>query len=669
MAFLLPLAVGAGVGLLIGGQKNVVNNHYTETVNQSIKDTMSAKVTANANSICNNEINVKGATCCTFQFGDQYCESSAVNEVTSTASFQRELKQDLFSKVKQTATAKNEKFGFGQSNTVSNHTNKTLNLSVVTAQTFDTECSKNAYGTNKVNIEEVYCGQLPDGSCQTKAQPDFVTGSQSSSVSAMGNCAANFVANNAIAQQLTSLAEQDAKASNVGIDPMSFILMFLMPILVVLFGPLIYKFTRGALSRMELNSYNSYQNEVYKSKKTWTVVSIIMGSLIVFFLVLIWPLGWSRANGYIPFAELDYREAVRKTCDLQSGTLLQENYVINRFMWVDPECITSPSDVSCTSDEQKKSYQTCGIYSKSGVCKSALLAQHKVEFEQISQACDAVSFLTQDRAARCDQATLTKYILPRRIMGGVCRRCENRTGDKQEFFGFYSGIKNDKKDDEKCKAKDEGDLPDECFNGCVNLSSTKYFAAGTETINGEQVPKVCGVGEADCLAKSQFVSEFPEECATDDYMQAKQKFFEYKAKCAAVNLAAKKQAAAGETLLLSEQCPPSPFDYFNCDPATFECSYTAQNTSNPLEVAACKNDFTLCDDDTYLADKVFQKNLDDNCASKKKFIEDYEVERVRNPYIFIGILVFLILFTIFSIVKAAQAIPGSKYVPRQGLFG
>ena len=658
----LFLAVGALFGL---GQKNKVTNNYETTINQSIQDTMSAEINAKTTSICSNEINIIGSTCCKFQFGNQYCESSAINEVIADVTFQRNLRQDVFDSVIQTATASNEKLGFGQENDVSNIVKKTMDLSMQTAQVFNTDCSKQAYGSNTQNYKDVYCGQNPDGTCQnTSATPDFVSGDQTSKVSALGNCAARFAANNDISQSLTSMAEQTATAKNVGVDPLALMLSMILPIIVILCIPLGLKFVQLTLRKMDRSQVKTPdQEKVYKAKKRYGTLAFVTIVIILIYMVAIWPLGYSYANGYAPFEGLDYREQARVSCDLSSGTALKELNVINRFMWIDPYCLTlgASNTSGCSSTQQQKSYATCGIYAKQNGCKSALLDQHKTKYAAILNACSPLGFLENDRTAKCDALTLSKYILPRTVMGNLCRRCENRQGDEAKYFGLFAGVKDGLSDADKkdCEASDK-ELPDKCFNSCsgTGFSTTQYYAAGTETINGQQVKKVCAQGDTNCIAKSEYKTLFPQECQSEDYMEAKGKFLEYQKYCLAVNLAAAKQAPAGETLLLSEQCPPNPFDYFtSCNSSTFECTYTAQNTSDANEVAACKNDFTLCTDKSYLADKTVQQNLDTRCADKKKQIETYEKERLEMPVVFGCILGFLVVVFLFFVVKASQEIP------------
>lgn len=660
------MALFAGLAGVFGTQSNKIRNEYESTINQTIQDTMSAEIKAAAQSICNNQINIEKSECCSFSFGEQYCESSAVNEVTADVKFQRKMTQALFDSVKQEAIASNEKLGFGQKNDISQIIKKTMNLSMQSSQVFNTDCSKDAYGINSINIKDVYCGKNPDGTCQTKAQPDFQTEGQTSRVAALGNCVASFAANNDIAQSLTSLSEQTAVAKNVGVDPLSLMLAFLAPFLAMLLIPLGIKLLRMSLKRQSDRDLvkNPEQEKVYKGNRRYRVFAFITFVLILIYMVALWPLGYSFANGYAPFSALDYRENARLACDLSTGTTLKELNVINRFMWIDPLCLTlGPDNTSgCSPTQQQKSYSTCGIYSKTGVCKSSQLAEHKTKYATILTACSPLEFLENDATAKCDSDTLSKYIMPREVMGNLCRRCERRTGDDPKYFGLFSSLKSDLSEADKkdCKPDFNNILPDKCYNACSGsgFSTTQYFASGTETISGQQVKKVCAVGETNCVAKDEFKRLFPTECQQEDYMEAKQKFLTYQKYCLEVNLAAVKQAPAGETLLFSEQCPPNPFDYFTlCNPSTFECSYTAQDPSDPIEVANCKNDFTTCQDESYLADKTVQSNLDANCLSKKKKIEKYEKDRTEFPVIFGIILGFLVVLFLFFLAQSMRSIP------------
>jgi hypothetical protein len=650
------LAMGLGIlgGALLGDNGNTVTNEYEENIKQAISSTMESEVNASANAICNNTIEIKDSKCCTFNIGPQSCQASAVNEVISKARFQSDITQKLLSSLTQSIDSSVSGIPLGK-NEVNNIVKKNMDVAIQTKQAFSTDCSKNAMGNNLQSFIGTYCGMNPDGTCQVKDknEADITTAAQSISVSAIGSCAAETVGSSSVAQEVASLTEQIAVAKNTGIDFMGIILTIFGPLILLILLPTAIRMVKGLQEAAGESQEQKMAEKAYKKAKMYVIVLVV---LVVAVVLVLWPLGFSILSGFWPHSPFPLRFEAEILCDLTTGTTKPENRVVNDFMWFDKNCVTSDA-TECTVLEQMKVYDTCGIGARETVCKDSALEKDKKRFENISNACEDLQLLAQDKEASCDIATLTKYTMPSSVPLGACRRCD-LDEDPKDLFGLFATIDKDKREnDADCsietltalQKKNEA-LPAKCFRPCQRLAKESYFAAGFDIVDGKEIPKVCSRNDNNCISRADYERRFPNECTDTAYMENKRAFVTLQNSCKKINLFANTVSTTeGETVLLSKQCPPKPFDYFNCDKKTFECKYTASNANDEDEVNACRNSFETCQDELYLTDKKAQDELDAKCAIKKQQVEKYEKERLIFAYVFASILGLLVLALIAAL--------------------
>lgn len=668
---LLLMGAGTAAGFLIAdnGQKAIVKNEYIEDIRQAVTSSMTSRTEAQAQAICENVVDFENLQCCRIKIGTQTCEATALQQASISQSFSSNLTADLVTQLSQLADASNEGLGIGQESNASSVVKKTIDVSVGATQVFMTDCSKLAKGLNIQTYKNLTCGGIDPvtGACVYGDGWDYEVGTQEISVSATGNCIVDTIGNADAASSLASYTDQISKAKNVGIDFFGLFLAMIAPIMIFIIVPIGFKIlTSKSKGGRETEEAKSAARRRSGQSAMMTMV------LVVCILIAVWYPGLITSALGISWSEQPYQDLGLCTSD---GRLRETNYVINDSMWYDKDCLYKklqqlPTS-GCNDDERIRAYQTCGVFAKERICRDPQLLTDRDEFARMLEACNEVTGMVQDNSARaadgspisfafCDSESAASATL-RGSYGPACRRCLPAAGDPASVAGLFARLDPAKANLPQCQSADGATPADECYLPCTGISSDKYLISGVYyDRTGQAITRQCALTDPDCVGtEAAYRQQFPDECTDPLYMEGKEAYVRLNRACAAVNTLFERRFPA-QTKFLSSMCPPSAFNWMDCDPITKRCGYKPQSqpgdTQYEAEALACANNFSKCTDADFLADKDAQDKAEERCRVNYENTESYRWWRNRTPVISIVLYVILLGIGVGALLHGGRAV-------------
>lgn len=638
------------------GQDASVLSKTEEVIRGAVTTNLSAVVDSSANANCSNIQSVEGVRCCKIEFTTQTCQAAAINEVISVGRLDSQVTQGIATAIEQAGKASTEGLAgaITSSSEVNLQTKRNVDIAINTAQTFETDCSKNATGLNQQSVKDSYCGcgdEAPENrGVDIKFAPQEIT------LEAVGTCVSDIVGSSSAAQDYSSWTGQTGEATVTGINLLELFLAMIGPLMIFIIAPIGFKI---------LTSPTKKPPREWSPQETAAMAGIRVGKFaflaMIFFATFWWPGLAAWFLGAPPFFEprpiLD-----NNICNPEGGSR-RLDLVVNRFQWYDPDCASRPPGTTCTEEEKYKAYETCGIFSKAEVCKDPQFKNDRDGFREMQRLCAGISGFAQNGMNTGTIQELTQRIMKQdgaNPYGRQCRVCFSNDPEVAKINGLYASIDLEKlndPNDTECKYSGESNkqLPARCYQPCDKISPSVYLASGLDA-NGQSIP--CEANESvNCFSDPEaYLDISPGECQDGAYMEAKKKVSKaYRAIEAVETL--HRQRFPDETpegkIKLSDMCEANPFKWMDCNP-DYSCNYTPSNPNNEFEVKACANDFEGCQDTGYLMDKEAEDIAEDYCAKK------FEEQKKRDTFLGWIPIVSMIFYGFLIAVTIVASIYGTK---------
>ena len=627
----------------MGGQVSKTRNNVTNNITAAVNTTLSATVNASANASCSNIQRIENVECCVINFSEQTCEATAINEVVSSGRLDSAVTQGIAEQISQAAESSTEGIGgiFSKSD-ASNTVKNTTDIAINTTQTFSTDCSKNATGLNEQSVKDAYCGCGDEAPANRGVDFNFAV--QDISLEALGSCVSDIVGSSTSAQDYSSLIGQKATASVTGVSLLELFLAMIGPLMIFIIAPVGFKILTAP--RKE-NPTPAQALQQTGARVRNTSFYFLLFALIVWYPgIVAWYLGAP------PFNDRRTSDVDNNVCN-PDGTA-RNDFVVNRFQWYDPNCVSKPAGSPCSDRDQYKSYDTCGIFAKSSFCDDTEFENDRLLFDQMQASCSALTSLYQNGKTSGDIGTLAQGIFKddQANKSGYdkgCRLCFSNDPGLREKNGLFASIDLEKLGDDEfpeCKYSQDT-LPASCYLSCDLIDDTAYRAAGLDA-NGN--PILCDPDESEaCYTDEQaYLAVSPNECNVAPYQEAKKKLSkQLRAVRSAETVYRTKFPDTPEgPINLGTMCPPQPFDWLDCN-GDFSCNYQTQLPESDPNYSfadrACRNDFLDCQDPKYLLDQSGQDAVADDCA---KQVQD---EKERDEFLdsiptYSGIAYFVFFF-------------------------
>jgi len=567
----------------------------------SISSAMSANINASASTNCANAQTVIGARGCDITFGPQACKASVISDFVGSqnmsASFQQDVMNDLTAKSQ--AAMEGLVIGFASSDSSTIMKNQ-VDVSQNISQSFMTDCTRDLKAMNMQSIVD----------CENST---INLNTQSMEASVIGACVADQIGDTESAQSLTNVIDAASSAKTSGLDVIGLIVAAMLPFLMMMGVPLLGMLGFGIVASM-----------------------FALVALFIALVVFVWPgTTWcldllvfdaclpsvARAFNLAPFfPEVPLSD---KFCSANSdgtGTgHIRNDTVVNRFMWIDNQCLSQKDKASCTEAEKIKSFKSCGAFQKNNMCQDKRFLEGRSKYIAVDKICNEIA-MPEGGLKYCNAEHLTnKFFAPSGAKGyDGCMRC---TGPTSKTWGMW------------VKKPESGDPS--VANMCSALDHVKHYVGAS---------KCSDSGEAQyCHSNDELRQMSPYECLNPAYQQAKEKFSKTLRKCEELekNLPPQLTAAQnnGVPIEFSRQCPPNLFDYVTeCDKETGKCNYEAvrqtgeSDASFAAQQLACKNSFTGCTDEDYVSQTKMHEALEKECiatsASRSPTVLEYGVYAV-----------------------------------------
>lgn len=640
------MVLGLIAGFL-GFGLNAGSNYVNDTVTQTVNTDINQVVEAETNVQCSNIQRVSNVQGCSITFAEQTCTAAATSTVTTNQAISTDVTQEVFRRQNQAFQQENSGFRLGpEINLASNYTQWETDMAIKTVQSFKSDCTKNVSAVNEQSIE--------NSTCTEKNEIQFAA--QSADVSLYSECVANQVGQANSTQNVVGILDQAISQTNKGIDLWSFLFLLLLPVLGII----------GVATAFRI---------LFSGKKKYTPPenkAAIFLSYFILFSLLAWNV---LAAYFLGFGFFPYRP-IQKNSDGEFIALcrrdrpINQDIVVNRFMWWDNDCISDP-DGACNDSKRQKNYKQCGLFKADGQgCDDPEFIASRTSFINMAKACSKLDYTAFP--VYCRPADVAISLFAQEYPG--CIQCIN-TGpvldagfDVGNMWGTFVRLKEQVNDDPNF-ARDS--IIDYCRANVVN---PLYYAAvnGTTCESGEEV----GL----CYSEEQLESIQPNDCFNAGYQLRKKQYSQGRRACEDIlaNSFVEDQPE-DEEIPLAELCPPNVFDYFEkCDANTFECRYIASgcvdcdpdgnncdcSAANPVTVDSCRNDYTNCQDPGYLNDLEVYQSWEDRCRANWKQWE------ALNPWgtvwsvliYFLVIIVIVVLFFVGN--KRVTTAKGEELDPR-----
>lgn len=639
----------------MGAQISKSENDVLQVVDASVKTTLSSTVNASANSKCENIQSVTGAKCCKIKFSEQTCEATAVNEVVSSGRLDATVTQGIAQQIKQAAESSTEGIGGVYSDSeASNKIRNITRMAINTTQTFETNCSKNATGLNEQSVTDTYCGCGEEAPAERGIDVDFAQ--QSITLEAIGSCVSDVVGSSQSAQDFSSMIGQKGVSSVTGVDLFGLFLAVIGPMMIFIIAPIGFKIATAPQTEKP--------SPAQAAARTGQRVSKISFYFLLLALIVWYPgvIAWQL--GAPPWQE--YRDPILDTnvCD-DDGTA-RADFIVNKYQWFDPDCVSKPAGSPCAERDQYKSYEGCGVFAKNGLCDDPNYTGNggdKDLFDQMQVACEGINQLYEDRVPVGDTPAIAAIAM-KRTYGEACTMCFSNEPGLKEKNGLFVTMDLDKLENDEfpeCTYNSDKVIPKSCYKSCGLINPETYLAEGVNEGGGTIG---CDASEsAVCYEDgAAYESVSPNECRIPGYMQNKKRFSKtYRAVQAAETIYRQKFSTPEDPLpspiQISAMCPVKPLDWLDCN-GDYSCNYQTQlPASDPnfrFADAQCRNDFTDCEDAGYLLDLEAQDTIGDECK------EQAERQKERDGFLDQVPLWSGVAYFIFFFVAVASSIYGSR---------
>lgn len=633
----------------MGGSFSKSTNNVKNMLSASMETAMESNVNGDLNVACSNTQLVEGARGCHITFADQICKAVGISNMTSNTSLDANLSQDIVNELSAAASSSVEGLSLqlAQVSNASNIINNQVSLSMDTTMTFNTRCTRNLSAINEQTVRD-----CENSTIQFAAQD--VSGE------VIGDCVANQAGSLQAAQSLTNVLDLEADSSTKGVDLWAIVMLMAGFFLIFILGiPIFFFGMRYALTK-RTNQIPYDPNVKYK----YMAIGVIAFAM---FLVAIiwWPFGFSIVLGIAPWRYLggkigddcggsgtDCRELL-----CANGKSVDPDVVINSFMWYDPYCLSKSATTAenpkgtkyngaCPTEDKIKHYHQCGLFATTDGCDDPEFLQHKIQYMEIAEACGAPG-----------------------IAGAAFNSCS--TGDIA--VEMFAEDEDSYGDCHKCVGTSAAELnlenPRINYGLWAEKDASCSFGIDKEAyIRDSGTP--CSASDPDCKENEEdFKAVSPNECRHSAYQMRKKRFSQAFKGCKKVQEhALMNEETLGYMPLLSQQCPPNPFEYFTkCSAASKACTYAAKgcvcdesgtncDCSNADQniVASCRNDMSACctedelgiiqcRDQQLQADMNVWKEADKKCQMKQ------ESENWFHPWGWVIPLIFYILCIIFIV--------------------
>lgn len=580
------------------GQSSSASADIRSTVSGSVTAMVNSTVKADADALCQNNMLVQGARNCDIDLGEQVCNAMAISNMAADQSMSTELSQNLMNQISTETSAMTEGLGIGNFSNSSTVVNNTASLSLNTAQTFLTSCTRTASAVNSMTVLD----------CENST---IKKGAQEADVSVVGDCVANQVGNLKAAQDLANIVDTKTTATTKGIDPFLILMLMAVGFFILMFGgPILAVVKTIGAVKGETKDETPAQTQERQRKEErqenadrMSLYSRIILGLVVLSWILVWPGLLSVALGVAPWPYVGVNQGLGG-----SAPLCQDGYDISRdendqplaginpasfindFMWYDPACLSMrhPSykdkENFCTEAAKQKHYKGCGLFANTSACDAPDFLYDKGKLDKAYAACEP---LLGDTFEKCEAQYISSHYFADEYEG--CRRCTGQSSEEEWMadpranFGFF-------------------------------VSGTGACSEGIDHRAYLGMPGMCPPDDEYCYEDIElFKAVSGSDCMDAGYQQAKKRV---SAKVQACDVVEKGGGVAltaltngGEVPYLAQQCPPEPYQYLTkCTKGERGCTYSPVactcadawrtdcecSAADPTVLANCHNDLSSC---------------------------------------------------------------------------
>lgn len=637
-------------------------NDTTDVIKQSINDTFNYTYTSNTNASCTNNESVVGANGCNINFANQVCVAIAISNSVSNLQNTDELTQSVYTNLAQAASASNtNSLWLGQtgSSYAINIANIYTDMSLSITKNISTTCSKSASGNNTQSVTDCNASSI-------SFSPQTV------SVSAVGDCTSNVVANTKAGQALTQIIAQTATATT-GFD---FAQLAMFAVIIAIVGAVaIYLKHRnqnqkvappGAMDECEKyraqaaeNGDVAAQDPSYCSgvagaiKPPQTMFSrLSLGFFACFCLTFIVWIIVFLAMKWPPYPYTDYG-----LCDSTQDPPITAFATVPKFPPFDSKCLSIGGGCS---DGLFITYNGsgCGLFGgPAGTsCTDPEFVTESTNWAKLQAACQAFGLATPGGPASCARADILNYILNVYIPPGCansdqscntsyagCTACTSDNGSPSNV-GLYV-------------ASSGGSF--DCNTALVQTPHIPYLNSGAYACTKGTVSAggtgICA-GNATDLVNYPTTGKNFNDCPNDSYQARKQQWVVLSELCTVIT--ANRPTSFPADAAPSAICAyPLSSALSKCNAQTGACTYTPTSGGpNPAVVAlACKNDFSTCVSDTFVADTNRTNTTIDQCKSRQTA---YNVtgNAMLAVFIILMLLFLALTFAMYVIDKKKKAV-------------
>jgi hypothetical protein len=607
---------------------NSVENEFSQTIEHNI----SSAIDNSVNAFCENIQEAKNVHGCSITFGEQLCDASIMSSLTATNSLSSETMQDMYKETLQEAEFSNSQSGFKsfvdrEKTSLSNFEKNKIDYIARVNLNLYTDCTRNLSNINRQTLENVTCGE----------QDEINFAAQTITSDVVADCAVDQAGSAKSAQYLTALSKQKATISKSGGYLWDLIILLLMIPLMLFLIPLAVR-----------KGFTSFKKKKKVPAQVQAARAIIY--LVLFAAAVWWPGLASHFLGIAPWpmnaSYSDMGDGKGPPC--RDGKLVRPNDMFtNKFMWWDDNCLIATQGgqqtAECDAVDRSIHYTECGLFNESNPCiDPAFIDTDRERYRRYLEACSKVdpSFVTY-----CSQYDIAQKVFKTKASDGVYEKtygdsCTVCTASDSPFQGLYINSNAD------------------CLT--ADVQPLAYAALGKVTDkNGVVSQNQCEAGDTNCYDDVQaLLAVSPDDCPNEGYQTRKRQLSIMLRQCTEINDAALKKSTPEAPVPLETQCSSRPQDFLDCNPDT-SCNYVAPcctytgNGDQPddpdqydcsgcsenelLGAKACRNDFSTCEDSSYLKDLAAQDGYAEDCAA------EFEKWQMLNPMAWIISLVAYVL--------------------------
>lgn len=585
IAIVVGAGAGAGLGYVLSNKQDTVSNRLEEELYNIMNQNLSSTVNASQNISCNNIQEIVDSTInCTVNFAKQACDASILANIAVSNSFENKVVQEMYRKATQKASYENSQSAFKQlldkPGNVSNYS-KHINKQITDIQMhLRTDCSQNIVNTNSQRLVNVVCN----------GEVNF--DEQAIKTETISECVVNQAGRNEASQKLTAISEQEASMVKSGGYMWDIILLMLMFPLMLFLIPLAIR-----------KGFSAF------GKRTDSRPRIIMWLTILLILCfgLWWP-GWAAITyGMPPYPY----PAHPSGDDLCQGGKLEEDLIVNKYMWWDKDCLNASeggeNPITCTDTLRAQHYESCGLFADISGCDDPSFIQDREVYINYLKSC---SQIPDSLVTYCRTSDLANHIFNTKsgdAYGPVCKRCENPS---DKWYGMFIGANAD------CNTANINPLAYAAVGSVIdsagNLSSNTCF----------DDPSGNCYDDMDAL-----LAQYPDDCSEDTYHNRKAVLSKLAKVCDDINTYSPVKSTPGELRTLKQQCSVPVESFLDCNADT-SCNYIPTacvcDTDNNCDCSgapesilkSCKNDYSGCNDSQYIEHRQVEEKLEMNCAQE-----------------------------------------------------